>query len=147
MTVFAQIEARDLGESMRNYQSGSPSNFIEILILIVSTVVFVILVWRLVLYRRSRMQPLMLFYDLCMLHEVPRPVQKRMLQFARSHGVADAAHLFVCPELAQRIKSAELARASNQKETLRLQAVFDAFIGSAFGRIAPENPDERGGVK
>lgn len=146
MIIFAQIAPKDLGDSMRSYQSGSSSSdFIRILIFVVSTAVFMILAWRLVLYRRSRMQPLLLFYDLCEVHGVPRQVQRRILQFARSHGIDDAAYLFVCPQLAEKVKSAELARAANEKEALRLQAVFDTFIEAAFGPGETENPDAPGG--
>jgi hypothetical protein len=146
MTVFAQVVAKDLGDSMRKYQSGSSSDFVHILIMVVSLAVFVILAWRLVLYRRGRMQPLMLFYDLCALHDVPRAIQRKMLQFARSHGVQDAAYFFVCPELAQRIRSAELAHAASQKEADRLKAVFDGFIDAAYGGGALENPAAVGGA-
>jgi hypothetical protein len=146
MIVFAQIAAKDFGDSMRDYQSGSPGNFLLIMIFILSTVALMILAWRLVLFRRARMEPLMLFHDLSEFHGIPRAIQGKMVHLARSHGIEDPARLFVCPELAEKIRLTEMARAGSDKEKRRLTEVFDGFFGVAFGRGNGANAEADGGA-
>jgi hypothetical protein len=146
MIVFAQIAAKDLGDGMRDYQDSSPGNFLLIMIFILSTAAFMILAWRLVLYRRARMEPLMLFYDLAEFHGIPRAIQGKMVHLARSDGIEDPARLFVCPDLAKKIKSTEMTRAGNDKERRRLAEVFDGFFGAAFGRAYEATAKADGGA-
>ncbi len=146
MIFFAQIAPKDLGDGMRNYQSGSPGNFLLIMIFILSTVAFMILAWRLVLFRRARMEPLMLFYDLAEFHEIPRAIQGKIVHLARSHGIEDPARLFVCPELAEKIRLTEMARAGSDKEKRRLAEVFEGFFGPAFGRANGASAEADGGA-
>ena len=136
MNVFAQIAARDLGDSIRNYQTGSSTEFIVFVIAFLCVVLIALCAWWFVHRRRERRRPLLLFYDLAEYHGMPRGDQKRLLQFAHAHGVEDPARLFVCPELVERIESLEMSEAGSEKEGRRIEGFFGGFRKLAFGGIA-----------
>lgn len=133
MTVLAQIAVKDLGDSLREYQADKPKGALLVVGIIMGTGLLVLLLWRLVQRRRRRRKPLALFIDLADFHHVSRKDRKRLLQFARAHRIKDPAHLFVCPYLVERIKSAEIAEAAGGNEKDRLVEFFDDFIRLAFG--------------
>ena len=133
MIPFAQIAVRDLGDSLREYQADKSPRVILVVGIIAGGGLLVLLLWRMVQRRRRLSRPLALFVDLADFHHVSRKDQKRLLQFARAHRVMDPAHLFVCPGLVERIKSAETAEAAGGKEKDRLVRFFDDFIRLAFG--------------
>lgn len=136
MTVFAQIAAKDLGDSVRNYQTGSSSEFVIFAIIVLVALAVAIAGWWLVNYRRERRRPLLLFYDLADYHGIPPKEQKRLLGFARAHSVADPACLFVCPELVARIESLEVSEAGGEKESRRIEEFFGGFREAAFGGLS-----------
>jgi len=136
MTVFAQVAARDIGESIRNYQTGSSSEFVVFAIAVVILLGLALGGWWFVHARRRRRQPLLLFYDLAEYHDITRAQQKKVLALARAHNVEDPACLFVCPELVERIQSQEASEAANEKELRRLRDLLGGFARTVFGSRA-----------
>jgi hypothetical protein len=144
MTAFAQIVVKDLGDSVKNYQTGSSSEFMIFVIILLTVLALAIAVWWVVRRRSEQRRPLQLFYDLADYHEIPRKEQRRVLHLARAHGVEDPACFFVCPELVARIESLEASEAGGEKESRRIEELFAGFRKAAFGDL-PGATEEAGG--
>ncbi|MCD6405034.1 MAG: hypothetical protein J7M19_04350 [Planctomycetes bacterium] len=147
MTPLAQIVPRALSDSVRSYQGGGPGRFAVIMVILLVGILALLVVWRTVYYGRQRRKPLLLFFDLADYHNIPRKTQKRLLRFARAHGVRDPAYLFICPQLVRHIQSLETAEARSPKERRRLEGFFTYFLGVAFGNLAEEDKPEEGGAQ
>ncbi len=140
MIPLAQIAARDLGESIRNYQTGSSSEFAIFAVSVLVLVAGGLGTWWLVNHRKKSRQPLLLFYDLCHEHGIERVCHRQMIQLARAHGVEDPAYLFVCPGLVEKIQSHEVSQAASDKERRRLEELFGGFARAAFGGLQGPRP-------
>lgn len=147
MILLAQVVPKALSDSVRNYQGGSPARFAVIAVILLVGVLALFVVWRALYYGRQRRKPLLLFFDLADYHNIPRKIQKRLLRFARVHGVRDPAYLFVCPQLVRHIQSLEMAEARTPKERRRLERFFTYFQAVAFGNLAEEDEGKKGGVQ
>lgn len=137
MTIFAQVAVEDFASGVREYQSGPNSGFVVFVVVVLGALAALLVTWRVLAYRKTKRRPLLLFYDLAEEFRISKQDQKRLLAFARAHGVADPAYLFVCPELVGAIQSSELKEASGDKERERIEQIFRGFQKAAFGGDAP----------
>ena len=135
MTPLAQVAAKDLGDSIRNYQTGSSSEFVIFAVIFLVALSLALAGWWLLHYRKEQRRPLLLFFDLAEYHQLARADQKQLIQFARAHNVEDPACLFVCPQLVERIKSLETCEAGSEKESQRLEDFFGRFSRAVFGDL------------
>jgi hypothetical protein len=133
MTVLAQSRIRGLSDGFTNYISSDTGQFIDIAVVALAAVVMVLLAVQINAYLRARGKPRLLFYDLVLLHNLPRSSSRRLLNIAKVHRVSDPAFFFVCPDLVSRIKSLEMSHASTERERKRIQGFFAQFEKTVFG--------------
>jgi len=140
--VFAQVGPEALSRSFDQYKLGAGERFVLYTAAFVAVVLGMVLVWKFLNYGRVRRKPLLLFYDLADEHGLSRKMRRRLLHFAKVHGIKDPACLFVCPELLRHVKSLEESEARSQKERRRLDGFFSEFEGLAYGAAELEKGGE-----
>jgi len=134
MNIFAQLTPQGLGDSFHTHVSQSLDKFIYGVVAALAGILALIVVWEVANILRRRRRPRLLFYDLAVLHGIPRGVQRWLLHIARTHKLADPAYLFVCPDLFRQIKLLEISDARDDKSRRRLEFFFQQFETSAFGK-------------
>lgn len=136
MIVLAQVAVDDLRDSANRYQAGSSSDFLLAAFVFFAALLALLLALQIARYVKASRKPLLLFLDLAEFHNISRKTQKRLIHLARAHGVEDAAFLFSCPGLVERIHSVEVAEARNQAERQRVEEFFRDFSNTVFGDFA-----------
>jgi len=131
--TLAQLSPGQMGKSFQDYTANSQQRVMTSLVSAAIMVLALVVIWLAIIRQRQRRKPYEMFFELCALHTIGRPTERKLIHLARSHRIANPALLFVCPDLLKEIQSLEMSDAKNEKERKRLETFFSDFMSKAFG--------------